>query len=94
MSYLEMDNQFRIQANDVRYSYRTGLLYASCFGYSEDTKSLIKNINRRGNVHLDGARIELSANSFETYSSKISGTDYFHTIIIRKDEYYKDESNF
>lgn len=92
MSYLEMENQFRIKTNDARYSYQVGLLYASCFGYSEMTKSLIRNINKRGAVWVDNAKVDKPANSYETYSCKIPNTDYYHTIVIRNDKVEKDET--
>ena len=85
MSYLEIDNQFRINVNDARYCAEAGLLYASCFGYADTTKSLIANINKKTSVFLDGSKIFIPTNAFEIYSCKVQNADYYHTIISRKD---------
>lgn len=78
-----------LHANMVIRDGSQGLIYASCFGYSTDSKEFAKAINKKDTIYCGGRYFETNKDRYTVESSKIPDSDFTHTIITRKDNRFE-----
>ena len=69
-----------------------GIVYASCFGYSDATKKIMKDVNKKSSIFANYHSYTTIPNGYDIHSSKVPDSDFSHTIFYRKDNMYKSNS--
>ena len=93
MNNFQVDEVRDLNANIVAIDSHqgTGIVYASLFGYTVSTKNIIKSIkNRKCTLRMQGRVYQSDPEDYAYYSSKITNSDFSHTIIYKKDKVYKN----
>ena len=74
-----------LHSNVVIRDGSQGLIYASCFGYSTDSKTFVTAVNKKDTIYCGGRYYETNRDRYDIESSKVPDSDFTHTIITRKD---------
>ena len=82
------DIRMNVAATD-RY-FNEGVCYASLFTYSTATKEIIKLINKKVEIRCNCSWYKTTPNSYHVISTKIPNSDFYHTIIYKKDRMIED----
>lgn len=92
-----MSYSFRIgDINDIKMNIAAtdrngeGVCFASLFTYATVTKEITRLINKRVEIRCNCSWYKTTPNSYNVISSKIPNSDFYHTIIYKKDRTYLD----
>lgn len=78
-----------LHANMIIRDGSQGLIYASCFGYSTDSKNFATSVDKKDTIYCNGRYYETNHGRYTVESTKVPDSDFTHTIITRKDNRFE-----
>ena len=78
-----------LHANMIIRDGSQGLIYASSFGYSTDSKNFATSVDKKDTIYCNGRYYETNHGRYTVESTKVPDSDFTHTVITRKDNRFE-----
>ncbi len=78
-----------LHANMIIRDGSQGLIYASAFGYSTDSKNFASAVDKKDTIYCGGRYYETNHDRYYIESAKVPDSDFTHTVITRKDNRFE-----